>query len=535
MKRSLRGIALVAVLAASLACERGGGITYLSITSVPGDSIGQGRQLRFTPAKGKFKASHPAPHRVAIQFEEGDKTWTLELAVPRNSEFTPGTYEHAERYPTESPTLPALSISGEGRSCKQLTGRFEVLEAVFGPGTTVERLAVDYEQLCEGDEGALLGAVRIHSEAIRPGQTASRAQERPAEGRRAEAPVKRPPGAGRSLGTTYLDFDSPPGEYIGQGRQFSFTPEDGKFRARHPATNRVSVDLRAGDHDWTLEFVVPSNARFRPGVYEKAARYPFQSPTRPGLSVSGEGRGCNQVTGRFIVQEVVFGEDDNVERLSVDYEQSCDEGRSGPLTGSVRINSSIPPGQIPDSTKDAAPPAAETRPRGTTYIDFDSTPGDYIGQGRQFTVTPDDGNFRVSHPSPNHVSISFNGGSGNSWSLDFALPEKDVFVPGSYEKATRYPFQSPTRPGLSVSGSGRGCNTSTGRFVVIEAVFSGTTVERLAVDYEQSCEGSTEAPLVGSVRINSSASPVIRRQYADRGPAAGRAHGTSRESLPANG
>jgi hypothetical protein len=134
-----------------------------------------------------------------------------------------------------------------------------------------------------------------------------------------------------------------------------------------------------------------------------------------------------------------------------------------------------------------------------TFIYFNSDPGDYIGQGQEQTLTTEDGTINGSS-SYNVVHISFDGSTW--WDLYFAAPQGEQVVTGSYENATRYPFQSPVGPGLSVSGDGRGCNTLTGRFDVLEAVYTPSgQIERFAADFEQHCEGEVPA-LFGSVRYN---------------------------------
>lgn len=138
-----------------------------------------------------------------------------------------------------------------------------------------------------------------------------------------------------------------------------------------------------------------------------------------------------------------------------------------------------------------------------TLIFLDSRPGDYIGQGIQRTFVPADGTFTASRNGDGGVSIGFAGGALGTWHLDFATPSSMTFAPGTYENATRFPFQSSTVPGLSVYGAGRGCNTLTGRFVVLEAEFGPTgNVLAFAADFEQHCEGGNSA-LFGAVRYNS--------------------------------
>ena len=90
------------------------------------------------------------------------------------------------------------------------------------------------------------------------------------------------------------------------------------------------------------------------------------------------------------------------------------------------------------------------------------------------------------------------------WNVDFAAPFDATLSAGAYENATRWPFQAPAEPGLSLHGDGRGCNTLTGRFDVLEAVFDPNTNEvlRFAANFEQHCEGAAPG-LLGWVRYNS--------------------------------
>ena len=142
----------------------------------------------------------------------------------------------------------------------------------------------------------------------------------------------------------------------------------------------------------------------------------------------------------------------------------------------------------------------------TTVLDFKSQPGDYIGGGVDQTMTPADGNFTAFRNFNNGVTISFSGGA-RWWNLNFAAPQDAQLVPGVYEGATRWPFHSPTHPGMDISGEGRGCNALIGRFEVLEAVYTPSgEVERFAATFEQHCEGAAPA-LLGSVLFNSTLPP----------------------------
>lgn len=79
-------------------------------------------------------------------------------------------------------------------------------------------------------------------------------------------------------------------------------------------------------------------------------------------------------------------------------------------------------------------------------------------------------------------------------------------------------FASPTGPGLSVVSVGRGCNASYGRFVIRELLFALGTheLQRLAVDFEQYCDGQPE-PLRGALRFHSSIPPIVTEPTAVAG------------------
>jgi hypothetical protein len=128
--------------------------------------------------------------------------------------------------------------------------------------------------------------------------------------------------------------------------------------------------------------------------------------------------------------------------------------------------------------------------------------GDYIGGGQSRLFTLDDASITSRYSdSGGHFSLTVFPFSGGFWFLDLAAPQGSRLEPGAYDGAIRYPFQSPSQPGLSVSGDGRGCNTLTGRFDVLDAAFGPNGyIERLHARFEQHCEGGTPA-LYGEVNI----------------------------------
>ena len=142
-----------------------------------------------------------------------------------------------------------------------------------------------------------------------------------------------------------------------------------------------------------------------------------------------------------------------------------------------------------------------------TSLTLNSDPGDYIGGGQFTFLTPGDGAFSARQNFDQGVSVSFFGQPGTFWFLDFAAANNQLLAVGAYVGAVRFPFQASTQPGLSVSGDGRGCNTLTGSFQVLEVSYGpGTTINSFDATFEQHCEGAVPA-LRGEIRFN--AHPVV--------------------------
>jgi hypothetical protein len=131
-----------------------------------------------------------------------------------------------------------------------------------------------------------------------------------------------------------------------------------------------------------------------------------------------------------------------------------------------------------------------------------SDPGDYIGQGKDWTVGNADGIF-TGEVKGKTVTITYRG--DDLWDFTFAAPEGQRLRSGTYLGATRAPFNSPVKPGLSASGAGRGCNTLTGQFNIrqIEYSNSGTRLKRFLADFEQHCEGQVPA-MSGTIDLTAS-------------------------------
>src|SRR5437870_1665222 len=266
--------------------------------------------------------------------------------------------------------------------------------------------------------------------------------------------------AAGSTPQTFLTLNSQPGDYIGQGITQTLTPADGTFSVTN-TPDSVSISFHTPDYSqfWDLDFGSPVANKFGFGEYEGAQRTAFRSPTRPGIDVFGDGRRCNVDRGRFLVTDFALAVDGTIARLA-----------RGKKNFRVKLSTAI---GAPIAVSSAGVLIRDPNVS-LTVLAMSSQPGDFVGQGEQFLFTLSDGTF-TPYNSANVVTFFFN--NGDDWTTDFAGPTTARLARGDYQNAQRYPFQPAGTPGLSVYGNGRGCNTLTGNFQVLQAGYNSSRSE----------------------------------------------------------
>lgn len=147
---------------------------------------------------------------------------------------------------------------------------------------------------------------------------------------------------------TLLSMSGEQGDYIGGPNNYYYNATDGTFGASandntgDGTVDSVSLSFMSSDHWWYLDFNTSRmlGKNLEPGFYDDAQRAPFASTGHPGLSISGDGRGCNQLTGNFTVHEAVFdysGASPKVVSFTASFEQHC-EGGPAALLGTIYYN-----------------------------------------------------------------------------------------------------------------------------------------------------------------------------------------------------
>jgi hypothetical protein len=134
----------------------------------------------------------------------------------------------------------------------------------------------------------------------------------------AESPPPAPAPAPEPGGWS-AHFTSDPGDYIGQGRSWSFGPPTNDI---HVTATRDQVGFRIGG--WVGEFAAPPGQVLEAGrTYDGARRWPFNDDA-PGLSITGEFRGCDEISGTFTVNRVEFAGPGALRTFEVTFEQHCE-------------------------------------------------------------------------------------------------------------------------------------------------------------------------------------------------------------------
>lgn len=301
---------------------------------------------------------------------------------------------------------------------------------------------------------------------------------------------KPPVGATPATGNFFY-MQSDVGDYIGGGRVMTYTQSDSILNVS-ASGSRLTVNI-TGDGWWTADFTGPNAAaRIEPGYYGDLMRYPFHNPVKGGLSISGSGRGCNQLTGWFMVDSVVY-EGATLKAIDLRYEQHC-EGGSAALRGRLRWDANDTagiPGPVSPLPSGLWEPAAGTTPATGNYVYLESMGGDYIGQGRRTTYTNANARLTVSGGGA-RLAVRVEG--DQTWFGDFVgMNTLSQLEPGYYGNLQRFPFHNPVKGGLSWSGDGRGCNTLTGWFVVDKATYAYGSLSEVDLRFEQHCEGGYAA------------------------------------------
>ncbi len=333
----------------------------------------------------------------------------------------------------ETPEAPALFGEVRVGEPSEETPEVAVPAAVEWPGTAVDTSSVAVPVTVLGEKsGAQIASVSLQGADAGDFNIASdgcEGAELP-PGRSCEVTVNaRPAAAGMRTAqlvvtdesgaktTVQLAVDAQPllaidsatlvserGDWVGQGvgRLFD-APRSVSISGEG---NHVEAHVESGGESFSFDFAAPAGKPLEVGEYIRAERYPFEAKIYPGLSVSGDGRGCNQDFGRFIIKDIHFNSSGKVDRLWAVYEQHCGDPEAPALFGEVRV------GEPPTEAPEAAVPTAIDWPQTVVGASGADVPVTVIGgeSGAHVTAVSlegeDSGDFDVSTDECEGVTLA---------------------------------------------------------------------------------------------------------------------------------
>jgi hypothetical protein len=235
---------------------------------------------------------------LTMTVTSGSEVWRINLAAPSGETLHPGTYYNAERAGFRTGRAPGLDVNGDGRGCNDVYGNFAINQIATDSSGNVTLLDATFTQNCEsGTAPPLNGIVRYQMQPL-----------------------------------TY-SFVSDAGDYIGQGATKSYTGATTIFGLSGSLSN-LTFTVSGLRDTWRVQLVAPQGQQLQAGTtYSGATRAPIQG-TGPGLSVSGDSRGCNTLTGDFTVNAIQADSQGNVTALAATFNQHC-EGAAPGLHGTI--------------------------------------------------------------------------------------------------------------------------------------------------------------------------------------------------------
>jgi hypothetical protein len=486
--KSLARLLIPISLLVAAACGKDGTGTdpvkpsFVEIASDPGDYIGGGRSYRYTKADAALTVQATGS-RISVRVE-GDQRWEGEFVLPsKHTRVVTGSFAGLRRYPFHDQAVGGMSWSGEGRGCNMLTATFTVERARY-EADQLTALDLSFEQHCEGGAPALRGKIQWSAAdpTVPPGPV------NPPPGTLWRADPALVPATGN-----YVRLQSDAGDFIGAGRSYTYA---GGALSVSATGGKLTVGVTANE-SWLGQFTAMSTLNeLKPGYYGDLRRHPFHNPLKGGLSWSGQGRGCNTLTGWFVVDRATYT-GGSLTAIELRFEQRC-EGGTPALRGQIRWSAA----DVPALPQPVNPPPgtlwradASAVPASGSYVYLKSDPGDFVGAGR--THLYQTGAFTVGGSGG---LMTVNVAANENWRGEFkAMNNLTELKPGYYGDLRRYPFHNPLAGGLSWGGEGRGCNTLTGWFVVDRVTYTDGKLSEVELRFEQHCEGGTPA-LRGQIR-----------------------------------
>jgi hypothetical protein len=127
--------------------------------------------------------------------------------------------------------------------------------------------------------------------------------------------------------TGKLTITGEPGEYISSGHTLTFASPSNKVTVTQQGVGNLRIRFERGEDEFDASFSTPAGERFEAREYAAAERWNMADAGHPSLEVSGDGRGCGDIAGSFVVNDVGYGLDGSISKFSATFRQLCDDSK----------------------------------------------------------------------------------------------------------------------------------------------------------------------------------------------------------------
>jgi hypothetical protein len=467
---------------------------FLYVQSDVNEPLARGQTVLQTSANAGFEVSTDGNHLFV--YGKGNHMWQLQFQPPAGvTQIVPGNYDKVAAWPSSTDSQALLYVATDSTGCTTQQGWVTVDSASYAGGKLVA-IELRFEQQCTGGYNA-------PPQGLLHGHLRWRADVPPAfPGPAAVPELFWRPSATLPAGT-YVYLSSDRSDFIGNGNAL-FTPVDSALDFTEKE-GRLDIVVR-GDTRWMGSFQTMSNAgMILPGYYAGLGNMPLR-PARGSFTWGGDGRGCNTASSGVVVDKAVYAAGQLAE-LTMRFEQHC-EDEPGALRGQIHWLASDT--RQPDGPQTSVPADLWKAPPGAlpasgNYLYVESPPGEPIGGGRTFLLTPNDGPFNVQAAASSPIGsgaflklgVDSNGFPGALFNLEFqAMSTVSQLQPGFYGHLMRYGFHNTAFGGLNASRLGLGCNSSWSWMALDKVVYTNGRLSAVHGRFEQYCDAAA-VPLHG--------------------------------------
>ena len=265
---------------------------------------------------------------------------------------------------------------------------------------------------------------------------------------------------------------SEPGDWVGQGITKTYASNLATFSATGDNKN-LFLSIRQGSESWNIDLSPINGELLTRHNYTNAEADSSQYGRSPGLKIYGNGRGCNDIWGSFMIRQISFDVQGKLATLEAIVIQRCGSATAPRLIVSLLYN---------------ATPLS---------FDYESAPGDDIGRGMKKSYFGETTDFEMSGT---FQALEFSVyGQHDYWHVGIQAPTGQVLKIGTY---STYRFRDSSHAGVNFRGNGRGCNTSSG-VLVVEGIRTNILgfITGLNAVFVQNCDSSS-APAIGTIRFH---------------------------------